>query len=1515
MGKKEAEEKRKMDIKRSLKFRTCTIAIILFTLLFSTLTIPSFNVLAQNQTELDVLDETEPEPEPTPEPAPEPATEEIISANLANASLITDKRIYSQGESVNISLLYVPSTASTNLTILSPSPWDIVYIALEEETGLYSFTETNAIGTYHISANISVALETLTLTTEFVVVGGDGKEKGEERGFDLNNASLSVDKTTYALGETVRICLAAPPEVITNFSIINPAGIFYVILPSASGEYEFNPDSAGNYVVNVSLRTSADGDEKFLTLTTEFEVIDLDLEIVFEEPEQGEIEVGEPVKWRQHIFIANHGNVSISNYAVNIPLPEDYSNLSSDARDARCKIQDASQACILHPASCISVSIDLAAGENLGFNIFYQTAPVELEVVETSIDISDLIPPDAFDVGIYKQIETGEELEEVSSLRLSESEVKVKQVTVLHNSSVRYHNIPVCIAAEADKDTKVVELVNGTDIKREIKAEISNKNVSWMVPELSKSNRTFMITKPELIPEQAKAEIDKPVEWQLNVLGTIIRYRTPAPFKTEPAHKIENGTWKKEVVIGSNASVHYSNVTAFTNLSFCGALPHDPASPVRAYKKALPKKHEQGDIKLFLINLSSEKKGLDVTDNPAYNVSFVDTDDNESIDLVRWNVPFLSNKTTFEVECAHYTLNLTPVLTAKRKHFSLDEKPEFSFEYINEEEFKAKKVGGGLATLGEQYNKKGLKTLVTPKETIKTFVYDYKGELTDIEPEIEELREGKFSIKLPEKRAFRAGIYKLKVELVKDGVTYTQEQDFTWGVLAINTHKSIYLPDETAFIGIAVLDNEGHMVCDADVTLTITDPNNKETVLSTDNGLINVSPECSVYGVTNLQDYYTNYTVSGVGTYVMNLTAVTADGTGTKSITDNFTVQSSVDFDIARDGPTRIYPPVPYVMNFTIKANKDYTGLIKEYVPASFVITPQQGLTVTTVGDTKVLMWNKNLVKGETYNIYYEFDAPDISPYLFVLGALEIGNWQEARQWMIASDAPDTVTLYPNADSTAANNQFTYVGGALDYTNLQTNDGDTTYADSTDSNNLEHTVHLDDPGLSGDINWVTVYLVLKYATGADTSLGHMVVVGGTNYDLAADGICAEFTSTATYDTYKCNMTTSPASGSAWTWTEVTGMEAGIETDVVANNHSLTQVYVVVDYTPATVATPDLRVVNVTFDNWETAENKASVSETGTGYHVKEGVNITVNATIANYGTGNVTSDFNVSFFDCAGVSGDWSTWFGNYTYNVTADGELGNTSAGYPYNTTYAIAYWNPSLVGTHNISAWADPDNSTGEPAANVTDNNGSALINVSAWQKYWGNVSGDIVLASAAASNMSTWNWPAGSEGNGCVYIVNNSAVIDWSALQALGRNETGVQQTDDLSNADTNLGMKPEVNNATGFTNNNITQLFGVNRNTTFIVHGKTINYVPIVNSTDMTNQTDVANAVFKTGILWDTSDDNRYGGTENEYDTTDKEDLVFIANISYDADDIDYKIAIPCALNAAIGGDLDFYVELR
>jgi len=128
-----------------------------------------------------------------------------------------------------------------------------------------------------------------------------------------------------------------------------------------------------------------------------------------------------------------------------------------------------------------------------------------------------------------------------------------------------------------------------------------------------------------------------------------------------------------------------------------------------------------------------------------------------------------------------------------------------------------------------------------------TFVIQdsHPNEAVLIEGEIEELREGRFTVKLTKKRARRPGKYKLLVRLVKDGVTYVEEQEFTWGVLAINVNKSIYLPNEDSFIGMAVLDDEGHMVCDANVTLEIVDPLSRKTTLTTANNGIKVSPQCT----------------------------------------------------------------------------------------------------------------------------------------------------------------------------------------------------------------------------------------------------------------------------------------------------------------------------------------------------------------------------------------------------------------------------------------------------------------------------------------------------------------------------------------------------------------------------------------------------------------------------------------------------------------------------------------------
>jgi len=391
------------------------------------------------------------------------------------------------------------------------------------------------------------------------------------------------------------------------------------------------------------------------------------------------------------------------------------------------------------------------------------------------------------------------------------------------------------------------------------------------------------------------------------------------------------------------------------------------------------------------------------------------------------------SKTPTEVASTKKGPKVTPKIISAKRHFEPRQDVDVDFEYLTKQELKkhkrwkqeyevleqdTKQRKEKLKLLRQQNRlKKHEKKLVKANETIEVFVFDAKGKLTDIEGEIEELRDGRFKIKLPRKRALRAGKYEIKVRLVKDGVTYVENQEFTWGVLALNVNKSIYLPNEKSLIGIAVLDDQGRMVCDADVTLEIISPANQKTTLTTENNDIKVSPECAFLGVTQLPDYYTNYTVGGVGTYSMNLTAVTPNGV--KSIQDSFTVAGFVEFDVERDGPTRIYPASVYRVTFRVKANKNFTGAIKEYVPASFVITPQDGLTVKTLGDAKELSWRKSLFPGETHSFYYEFDAPDISPEFYLLGALEIGQFKELRQWQIASDV---TTIYRDPTITADRN-------------------------------------------------------------------------------------------------------------------------------------------------------------------------------------------------------------------------------------------------------------------------------------------------------------------------------------------------------------------------------------------------------------------------------------------------------------------------------------------------------------
>ncbi len=215
---------------------------------------------------------------------------------------------------------------------------------------------------------------------------------------------------------------------------------------------------------------------------------------------------------------------------------------------------------------------------------------------------------------------------------------------------------------------------------------------------------------------------------------------------------------------------------------------------------------------------------------------------------------------------------------------------------------------------------------------------------------------------------FRPGKYILRIVDRNGQVT---EQDFTWGVLAINTNKSIYLPNKQAKLAMAVLDETGRMVCDAKLELKIQNSDlGINDLLSSANGQIIVNPECGSYSMTERPDYEASYQTKGAGVYTMTLTAQTKNGTYT--ITDSFEVRNAVNFDVERVGPTRTYAPLKYHMGFNIKFNQDFSGQIIETVPDSFTTFPDEKIPYD---DIKIVNNNSEKTSLSTINLSYPYSG------------------------------------------------------------------------------------------------------------------------------------------------------------------------------------------------------------------------------------------------------------------------------------------------------------------------------------------------------------------------------------------------------------------------------------------------------------------------------------------------------------------------------------------------------------
>jgi len=260
------------------------------------------------------------------------------------------------------------------------------------------------------------------------------------------------------------------------------------------------------------------------------------------------------------------------------------------------------------------------------------------------------------------------------------------------------------------------------------------------------------------------------------------------------------------------------------------------------------------------------------------------------------------------------------------------------------------------------------------------------------------------------------------------------KQDFTWGVLAVNFDKSSYEVGEDVNVEMAVLNDGGHTLCDSKLTMEITAPDSQKTTLSTDDGSIKISKWCADKSVTDTPDYYASYKTPLEGKYQVHLTAETKNGA--RSIDDSFSVEKNADFVIKRAGSMRIYPPSHYTARSIVYANKDVSGIVTEKVPKSFEISGISGDGRVTKEDssTKTISWPLNLKKGESREVSYTYDAPDISPEFYLLGPAQIVQdnkviFEESRQWQIASDP--SISIAGTSDATAGNTIKVAVNGTL----------------------------------------------------------------------------------------------------------------------------------------------------------------------------------------------------------------------------------------------------------------------------------------------------------------------------------------------------------------------------------------------------------------------------------------------------------------------------------------------------
>jgi|GEM_PF-2703035 len=330
----------------------------------------------------------------------------------------------------------------------------------------------------------------------------------------------------------------------------------------------------------------------------------------------------------------------------------------------------------------------------------------------------------------------------------------------------------------------------------------------------------------------------------------------------------------------------------------------------------------------------------------------------------------------------------------RNNHFGLSENPSFSFKFKKKVPTRAK----GL--LDE-----------APKTALEAEVFDSNGNPTGIGVDVLEDEEGGFVLSIPKSKSIKAGFYKLRVKVSDEGNYYLGESVFAWGLVSLNTRKSIYRPGEQAEFILVVLDKFGRPLCDADINLKVTDPMGGVKTYSTGDGGIAPDEECGLFTAV--------YPTSIEGNHSIDVTTI-IDGKDV-FFTTHFLVSKEFDFDIIRNAKSKIDPTKQKLFNVEIDI-EPYIEVgaltIQESVP--FVFEVYTDALVEVQGDSKILTWTINQTFNKT-TVAYSYSVPNVWPILYELGPVQLTHSQEsfseARPWYVAVDPATQANLTLTEDA------------------------------------------------------------------------------------------------------------------------------------------------------------------------------------------------------------------------------------------------------------------------------------------------------------------------------------------------------------------------------------------------------------------------------------------------------------------------------------------------------------------